>query len=69
MFKYIFSSPYIFVSTEVEVKQEMLSQRCHQPFFQAVECAWGGPAGFKGVVMGRAPVMRNLTLENLLGLQ
>lgn len=64
MSKYIFFSQYIFVSTEVEVKQEMLSQWCHQPPSQAVECAWGGPAGFKGVVMGRAPGMRNL-----LGLQ
>lgn len=49
--KYIFFSQYIFVSTEVEVKQEMLSQRCHQPplglwnvpavALQAVRCCDG----------------------------
>lgn len=42
MSEHIFFSQYIFVNTEVEVKQRMLSQWCHQPHpTLVVECVSG----------------------------
>lgn len=66
MFKYIFFFQYILVRTEVEVKQEMLSQRCHNPLPGCGMCL-GWPCRLSGCCDWQSPRHEEPHLGELAG--